>query len=152
MLLSTYADDTVIMCASDLPSTAVRENQVYLGHFAEWAKKWPISINAIKTGHVLYTLRNLDEASGQFHSWHNQQRYRYVTYLRSATSNSAIGRARLRTPRTGASTASSVRATTYDIHTTNPHLTQRPIAAQREASANNTHDSHETLLNHPRPG
>ncbi|KAL7730572.1 hypothetical protein ACLKA6_000566 [Drosophila palustris] len=65
MLLSTYADDTVIMCASDLPSTAIRENQAYLGHFAEWAKKWSIGINASKTGHVLYTLRNLDEAIRQ---------------------------------------------------------------------------------------
>jgi len=61
MMHSTYADDTVIMCAADTPSSAVGEIQEYLHYFEAWAKEWSININASKTGHVIYTLRDLDE-------------------------------------------------------------------------------------------
>ena len=43
MLLSTYADDTVIMCTSEVPAAAVCENQIYLRQFETWANKWSIN-------------------------------------------------------------------------------------------------------------
>lgn len=61
MLLSSYADDTVVMSASAMINTAVSHNQNYLDHFSNWAKKWCININANKTAHVVFTLRRIRE-------------------------------------------------------------------------------------------
>jgi len=57
--LSTFADDTVIMAKSSLPSTAIRANKLYLDNIVDWARKWCICINESKTAHVLFTKRRL---------------------------------------------------------------------------------------------
>ncbi|XP_041450912.1 putative mediator of RNA polymerase II transcription subunit 26 [Drosophila obscura] len=51
MLLSTYADDTIILCARSLANTAVRTNEIYLKSFTSWASKWGINLNKDKTIH-----------------------------------------------------------------------------------------------------
>jgi len=58
-IVSTFADDTVIMSASNLPSTAIKVNKLYLDDILKWAKRWCISINEKKTAHVLFTNRRL---------------------------------------------------------------------------------------------
>lgn len=58
-LLSTFADDTVIMATSSIPSTAIRVNKLYLDNIVEWARKWCIGINEAKTAHILFTKRRL---------------------------------------------------------------------------------------------
>lgn len=58
-LLSTYADDTVILTAAPTAIQAVGRNQAYLRRLEKWAKLWCIKINASKTAHVIHTLRRL---------------------------------------------------------------------------------------------
>jgi len=60
-LLATYADDTVIMCASESPILAIQQVEIMLDALASWTNKWCIKINASKTAHVLYTLRDESE-------------------------------------------------------------------------------------------
>lgn len=61
LLLSTFADDTVILAASEIPSFAVRQNQAYLDRLQKWASFWCIKINASKTAHIIHTLRRLND-------------------------------------------------------------------------------------------
>lgn len=62
-LLSTYADDTVIMQTDPTPHGAMRGNETYLQKFCTWAQKWSIKINSEKTGHVLFATRKQPNAS-----------------------------------------------------------------------------------------
>lgn len=57
MLLSTFADDTVVMCAAPFPDSAVNRNDRYLQAFEKWTKRWCIQVNVSKTAHVMFTLR-----------------------------------------------------------------------------------------------
>ena len=57
-LLATYADDTVIMYASNSPTQAIEQVNIMLNAFSSWTNKWCIKINASKTAHVMYTLRD----------------------------------------------------------------------------------------------
>lgn len=61
ILLSTFADDTVIMTSASTPSSAVRVNKLYLDNIKDWAKKWCKTINETKTAHVLFTKRRLQQ-------------------------------------------------------------------------------------------
>ncbi|XP_034478912.1 uncharacterized protein LOC117785087 [Drosophila innubila] len=104
MLLSTYADDTVIMCASDVPASAVRENQSYLVHFSQWAKKWAININPSKTGHIIFTLRKLNDTdkrrspliNGELAPCVNAQTYLGVTLDRKLTLEHHVKKLKIR--------------------------------------------------------
>nr|AAS68534.1 pol protein [Drosophila melanogaster] len=58
IMLSTYADDTIVLSSDILATAATRNNENYLKTFSDWADKWGISVNAAKTGHVIYTLKN----------------------------------------------------------------------------------------------
>lgn len=60
LLLSTFADDTVIMATSEVLQYAIRANQRYLNRLETWAKLWCIKINASKTAHIIYSTRRLD--------------------------------------------------------------------------------------------
>lgn len=62
LLLSTFADDTVIMATSEILQFAIRANQNYLRTLEKWAKLWCTKINASKTAHVVYSTRRLDTA------------------------------------------------------------------------------------------
>lgn len=62
MLLSTFADDTVIMATSEILLYAARANQEYLSRLENWARLWCTKINASKTAHVIYSTRRLDSA------------------------------------------------------------------------------------------
>lgn len=64
LLLSTFADDTVILAASQIPSLAVRQNQAYLDRLQKWANYWCIKINTEKTAHVMHTLRRINYRHG----------------------------------------------------------------------------------------
>lgn len=57
-MLSTYADDTIIMTSSLLPHECLRNNQSYLDNLMAWAERWCVTINVAKTAHVLFSLRN----------------------------------------------------------------------------------------------
>jgi len=58
IMLSTYADDTIVLSSDTLATAATRNNENYLKSFSDWADKWGISVNAAKTGHVIFTLKN----------------------------------------------------------------------------------------------
>lgn len=58
-LLSTFADDTVILASSLSLREAIRANQFYLQKLEKWATRWCIKINSTKTAHVIYTTRVL---------------------------------------------------------------------------------------------
>jgi len=60
-LVATYADDTVVMSAAESPITAIRQVDVILEALTAWTNKWCIKINASKTAHVLFSLRNSNE-------------------------------------------------------------------------------------------
>lgn len=59
-LISTYADDTIILSSAITPDEAVKINQRNLNNLLNWATQWCISINPTKTAHVMYTTRNLE--------------------------------------------------------------------------------------------
>lgn len=62
ILLSTFADDTVILAASETFQYATRTNQRYLLQLEKWARIWCIKINSSKTAHVVYSTRRLTES------------------------------------------------------------------------------------------
>lgn len=62
LLLSTFADDTVIMAASEFLQLATSANQYYLRQLQIWAKLWCTKINTSKTAHIVYSTRRLDTA------------------------------------------------------------------------------------------
>lgn len=58
-MLSTFADDTVILASSHSLQQAIRVNQMYLSQLEKWAATWCIKINSTKTAHVIHTNRIL---------------------------------------------------------------------------------------------
>lgn len=60
LLLSTFADDTVIMAASEILQLATGANQDYLRRLETWARLWCTKINTSKTAHIIYSTRRLD--------------------------------------------------------------------------------------------
>lgn len=60
VLISTYADDTIILSSAITPHEAVKLNQRNLNNIINWATRWCISINSQKTAHVMYTTRKLE--------------------------------------------------------------------------------------------
>lgn len=61
LLLSTFADDTVILAASETFQYSIRANQRYILRLEKWASTWCIKINSSKTAHVIYSTRRLSE-------------------------------------------------------------------------------------------
>ncbi|XP_044316659.1 uncharacterized protein LOC123037898 [Drosophila rhopaloa] len=64
MLLSTYADDTIIMCADKAAHIAINTNTTYLYEITEWASDWGITLNANKTVHVMFSNRTVSVSRG----------------------------------------------------------------------------------------
>lgn len=61
-MLSTFADDTVILASSSSLQQAIRANQTYLKQLEKWAATWCIKINSAKTAHVIHTIRVLSSS------------------------------------------------------------------------------------------
>jgi hypothetical protein len=61
-MLSTFADDTVILASSTSLQQSIRANQTYLIQLEKWAATWCIKINSAKTAHVIHTTRVLSSS------------------------------------------------------------------------------------------
>jgi len=56
-LLTTYADDTAILCANKCPNDASRNLQDHLHTLEKWFRKWKLAINVNKSSYCTFTLR-----------------------------------------------------------------------------------------------
>jgi hypothetical protein len=56
---ATFADDTATLALDDQPETATAKLQNHISNLEQWAKKWKIKVNQIKSAHITFTTRNL---------------------------------------------------------------------------------------------
>lgn len=64
MMLSTYADDTIILCTKREPQLAIQTTESFLKYITDWATSWCITLNPNKTIHVLFTKRSVANLTG----------------------------------------------------------------------------------------
>jgi hypothetical protein len=58
--IATYADDTVIMAASEDPPCASLYLQTHLDLLQDWLRTWRIKVNETKSAHITFTNRKVD--------------------------------------------------------------------------------------------